>query len=501
MKMKNTLSIIAAAALMSSTLGAAEVATQADVDEIWEVLDKVETKAFTDKLNWSAEIRGRVDSFSYDMNGIGDNIGKLHVKDPLDSKAVDKSKSREAKFPQKKEWAPHYSIRGYLNMNTKLEEISFTGRLRFDHSSQGNQRLCILSPQKIGSELSASSTHKSTAFDMDRFYFDLPIFSKSVLPLIITGGILPTTGGMSSNIIENTPRRSVFPSLIFDSNVYGGIATFKLTDYIDKAYIRLVAGKGYTLNDNMFYYQCNRANIQDMDVLGAFAEFQIPMGGIENIFWMGIIQDSNIKATPFLGGDGAESKGSNTSLKYQQELGSITNYGLGLEIQKMDIPGGKLDIFAHYAISDPDGNGNCVNYTGVAGDASCNLGTAANPAPYYNSEMARGTLLEDTGSSIYAGFKYEMGYSLKTKIGYEYNQGSESWWSATQGSEDVFNKLATRGKVNEAYVIQPINKNLYVRLGYMNIQEEYTGSGWHFGTPLAKDATQENIYFLFNAYF
>ena len=497
MKLKYTLSVIAALAIMQPSLMAEDQVTQDQIDELWEVLDKVETKAFTDKLNWSAEIRGRVDSFSYDNKGIGSNIGK-----PYDASAP-KPERREMAFPQKKEWDPAYSVRGYLNMNAKLKDISFTGRLRFDHSSQGGQRLCILSPQDIGSELPASSTHKSTAFDMDRFYFDLPIFNQSAVPLIVTGGILPTTGGMSSNIIENTPRRSVFPSLIFDSNVYGGIVTAKMTDLIglDKAYIRFVGGKGYTLNDNMFYYQCNRENIQDMNVLGLFAEFQIPMGSINNIFWMGIIRDGDIKATPFLGGDGAENKGSNTALKYQQDLGSITNYGLGLEIQKMSVAGGKLDLFAHYAISDPDGNGNCVNYTDVEGDASCNIGSDANPAPYYHSEMARGTLLEDTGSSIYTGFKYEIAYSLKTQIGYEYNQGSDSWWSATQGSEDVFNKLATRGKVSEAYVIQPINRNLYVRLGYMNIQEEYTGSGWHFGTPLTKDATQENFYFLFNAYF
>ncbi len=493
MKLKYTLSAVTAAILAHTTLMAADTVSQADLDEVWEVLDKVETKAFSDKLNWSADLRGRMDNFSYDNNGIGANIGK-----PYDATAP-KNERREMAYPQVKEWEPHYSIRGYLNMNTKLEDISFTGRLRFDHSSQGNQRICILSPQDIGHDLPASSTTKFTGFDIDRFYFDLPIFSKSALPLIITGGILPTSGGMSSNIIENTPRRSVFPSLIFDSNAYGAIVTAKLTEYIDKAYIRVVGGKAYTLNDTMFYYQCNRENIQDMNVLGLFAELQLPIG-VNNIFWMGINRNGSIKATPFLGGDNAENKGSNTDIKHQKDLGSITNYGLGLEIQKMEVPGGKVDLFAHFAVSDPDGNGNCVNYTDV-NDGSCTVGADANPHPYYHSEMARGTLLTDTGNSIYTGFKYEANYSLKTQFGYEYNKGSEFWWSATQGSEDVFNKLATRGQVNEAYIIQPINKNLYVRLGYLNIKEEYTGSGWHFGTPMAKDATQQNLYFLFNAYF
>jgi len=181
----------------------------------------------------------------------------------------------------------------------------------------------------------------------------------------------------------------------------------------------------------------------------------------------------------------------------------------------MDVPGGKLDLFAHYAISNPNGNGNCVNYTDQLNSGDCNgvgvgstwtpTGTddtgLGNPDPYYHSEMARGTLLEDMGQAVYLGAKYIINYKLKTQFGYEFNKGSASWWSATQGSEDIFNKLATRGNVNEAYIIQPINKNLYVRVGYLNIEEKYTGSGWHFGTPLAKNATQEDLYFLFNAYF
>jgi len=355
---------------------ASEAVTQEQLDEVWEVLDKVETKAFTDKLNWSADLRGRVDSFTYKNNGIGNNIGK-----PYD-KTAPKAERREMAYPQAKEWDPQYSIRGYLNMNAKFEDISFVGRLRFDHSSQGDQRICILSPQDIGHELPSSSTTKATGFDIDRFYFDLPIFRKSLLPLTITGGILPTSGGMSSNIIENTPRRSVFPSLIFDSNAYGGIVTASMSQltHLDKAYIRVVAGKGYTLNDTMFYYQCNRENIQNMDILGLFAEFQIPMGGINNIFWMGINRNSNIKATPFLGGDGAENKGSNTAIKYQQALGDITNYGLGIEFQKMEVPGGKVDLFAHYAVSDPDGNGKCVNYTDIDNGAYALVANISAPA-------------------------------------------------------------------------------------------------------------------------
>ncbi len=516
---KTTLSLLAIALLSSSSLLAASTddkikQLEADNEEMWSVIEKVETKAFTDKLNMSFELRGRMDKFSYDNNGIGKNIGK-----PFDNTAKS-YKQREMNFPQEKQYDPQYSVRGLINMNAKTDEgVKFTGRIRFDHSSQGDQRLCILSPQHLGAELPASSSNKFTTFDVDRAFVDVPFMHDGVVPLTLTGGILPTTGGMSSNIIENTPRRSVFPTIMFDSNVYGGIATANLSNLLGiDTYVRAIVGKGYTLNDNMFYYQCNRENIQNNDVAGIFAELKIPLpANIDNTFWIGYNNNANIKATPFLGGAHAENKYSNTNIKYQQDLGSIANYGAGWELRAVPLGEsvGTLDLFAHYSVSDPSANGNCVNYTATDNSGDCNgvgkLAVTKDPSTisgnskavaYYDSEMARGGLLKNTGQAVYTGFKYTAPWdSYSTKFGYEFNYGSKYWWSATQGSEDIFNKIATRGNAHEVYVSQNIAKNVYVRVGYLEIDEKFTGSGWHFGKPDDKDAHQKNLYALFNAYF
>ena len=494
--MKKILSIaIITASLLQPAFAEEKYVTQDEFDEALDILDKIETKVLSNKIEWSVDLRGRVDNFKYKMNGIGDNIGK-----PYDSSAPINER-REMAFPQTLNYKPHYSVRGYLNMRAKFEDVSFTGRLRFDRSSQTNQRLCILAPQDIGKDLFSASVNKFTSFEVDKAYFDLPLFKKSKLPLIISGGILPTSGGMSSNIIENRPRGSVFPSLIFDSNVYGGIVTANLSKItgLSNAYARFVTGKAFTLRGESYYYQCNRENIQNMDVAGLFFEFKVPVAW-NNLFWVGINKNSDIKATPFMGRNQVENVGSNTKLKFQKPLGDITNYGAGIEFRKIALAGGKLDLFFHGAVSDPSPNGNCVNYTDVD-DPTCSVGGEANPNPFYHSEMGRGTLLKEKGHSFYTGFRYEIPAKLKTKIGYEFNYGDDYWWSATQGSEDVFNKLATRGDVNEFYLIQPINKHLYFRLGYLSIKEKYSGSGYHFGTPLKKDAKQENLYMLFNAYF
>lgn len=493
MKKTFLFSAVASIVLATSALHANETS---EIDEIWDVLDKVETHAMSDSLQLNFELRTRMDNFRYNNNGIGTRLSIQNAN------AVGHPEDREFAFPQEKVWSPQYSVRGFLHMKAKASDtLKFTGRLRIDHNSQGNQRICILSPQKVGAELPASSSVVPTSVDIDRAYFDWSVASYMTL----SAGVLPTTAGLSSNIIENTPRRSVFPSMIFDSNVYGGIATFAVPEFLGlkNTYVRAIAGKAYTLNTNSFFYQCNRETIQDMDVAGLFAETSLPIG-VENIVWAGLNDNMNIKAIPFLGGSGAEDKDSNTKPKTAKPLGDIINAGAGIQVKGISLFGGKLDVFAHGAISNPNANGNCVNYTdhNVSGGCKDNIGAEAQDSgnAYYTSEMARGTLLTNVGYSVYTGIRYEVA-EIKTKIGYEFNKGSAYWWSATQGSEDVFNKLATRGNVNEVYVVQPLTKGLFARVGYLRIQEQYTGSGWHFGTPLAKDATQQNIYLLLNAYF
>jgi len=479
-------------------------AAEADREELWEIAEKTETKAFSNKLSWSADLGFRIDSFSYNNKGMGSNIGK-----PYDPNAS-KPKRREMAFPQKKEWDPFYS--GTLKLAAKAQltnNTSFTGRILTNWSSQGDQRICKLSPQDIGKDLPSASSTKFRAIDVDRAYFNYRFNIDGSVPMVFSLGILPTTGGMGLNMMENKPRKSVFPSLIFDSNVQGAILTTNISDIIgmDNTYVRAIYGKGFTLDDGSFYYQCNRLNIQDMDVMGLFLETELKFLGVDNTFWVGINQNSDIKATPFLGGDSAENEGSNSKIKNQQPLGDITNYGLGIEAT--DMFDGKLDAFIHYAISDPDSNGNCVNYTSQdlsKTNPNCTgIGTKPNLNPYFDT-IAGGTLLNDKGSSIYLGFKYDTKSSWGTMFGYEFNKGDESWWSATQGSEDPYNKLSIRGTVHEAYIIQPVTSNISARIGYLRMQEDYTGSGWHFGTSDGSDshnmdALQENFYLKVNAFF
>jgi len=107
---------------------------------------------------------------------------------------------------------------------------------------------------------------------------------------------------------------------------------------------------------------------------------------------------------------------------------------------------------------------------------------------FTTADYASGTMLKKNGYALYIGTKYDLSKTLN--FGLEYNYGSKYWYGATQGAEDIYNKLATRGHVLELYTLWQFHKYLNLKLSFLTIKEEYTGSGWHFGEPAKKDARQ-----------
>jgi len=328
-------------------------------------------------------------------------------------------------------------------MSTDItDDIKFTGRMVIQHDTQNNERICILSEN-----ITASGSQANTAFDIDKAYIDYKMTSyNATIPVIYSMGILPTTGGLSSNIAEGTSRKSVFPSLMFDTNMYGGMVSADMSKItgIKDFWIRAVGGKAFTLN---------------------------------NTFYVGVSNMENIKATPYLGSATAN----DYNIKYGAPMGDIINLGTGLEIR--DVAKSGLTVFGHIAYSHPsDATDEVMDYSS-----------------FTTGGYATGGLLSEDGYAIFVGARYDM---EKISMGAEYNHGSKYWWSATQGSEDVFNKLALRGDAIELYATYSFSQAFTAKLGYYRAQENFTGSGWHFAEPAVKnDAVQENIYVTLDAKF
>ncbi len=429
-----------------------------------EIVESVESKSLIDKLYFSPEIRVRTDIFDYKNRSIS---GVDWVSE--------ESKYLEENY--EKNYDPALSARFRLNMHYNIaDETKFFGRFSIHKNSQSSEQVCILH-RGI-----AKSSSSNATFEVDKAYIDHKF--KLSNPITLSFGILPTTGGSSSNLAENRPRQSMFPSLIFDMNTYGVILTSNLKLLSDESFIRAVIAKAYTQDKDTFYYKCNREIIKNGDIVGLFFEDSIKSLG-DNTIQIGLNHINKLRATPFIGTP------SFVDLDNPESLGNITNYGLSLEFREILDSG--FTFFLNSGLSVPNPNGKTQNYR-------TNATINETPLLQKGLDYAFGEMPSNNGYSIWSGALYEF-KSSGTKLGFEYNMGSKYWFSATQGAEDVFNKLANRGSVYETYVIQPISKNIFIKGGYLAIDEKYTGSGWHFGEPYKKSGTQENIYLMLNAMF
>jgi hypothetical protein len=349
------------------------------------------------------------------------------------------------------------------------------------NSTHSNQRLCILS-HDIKSETS------SGVLAVDRAYVDYTPNKESDYAFTFSFGILPTSGGTPMQYAQNKQRNSMFPALVFNMNSYGFIGTQKLGD---DTFVRAILAKAYTMEPAYYPYQCNRENIDNANIIGLYADTKIDYFGNSLLsFGFNMLQD--LKAHPYLGPD--------VSSNDAEPLGDMLTFGLGLDLEK--VAQSNATLFLHTAISVPNANGKTDDYKIVAisgiQDLSDGL-TQDGSVGFTTADYASGEMLGSNGYSIYVGAKYDINTAFN--VGAEYNYGSKYWFSATQGAQDMYNKLATRGEVFEVYGTWRLNKYLSTKLGFMQIHEDYTGSGWHFGEPAKKDATQSVSYLRVDAKF
>ncbi len=90
---------------------------------------------------------------------------------------------------------------------------------------------------------------------------------------------------------------------------------------------------------------------------------------------------------------------------------------------------------------------------------------------------------EQTGSMYYLGARYNFN-SDKTKLGLEYNHGSQYWFNFSPSQDDIIApKTSTRGSVWEAYVTHRINRKFVMKVAFITYDYDYSGSGWHLGEP------------------
>jgi hypothetical protein len=176
-------------------------------------------------------------------------------------------------------------------------------------------------------------------------------------------------------------------------------------------------------------------------------------------------------------------------LDLPDSLGSF--WKLTFLVQSKRFLGSMVDWFAGFSYMETNSNGNVAQYR-------------VGPTPF----KASFGLMNADGEGDRSARGYHLGIRLNLpwnvlnnpKFGIEYNNGSRYWWGLNTGSEDPINKLDNRGYAWDFYWIQPINDNLFARVGYTFVKKQYGGM-WYMGEAFRTHQRISNLYILLDAKF
>lgn len=457
-----------------------------DISEIYDTLDEVETAALLDLVNFGAEVRVRMDNYR-----VKNYVGSYFDLNPFSSTYQSWVGASAADERNDSNWSSRFRV----NMDSDVSKtIKFAGRLALRKNWADSTGVFMSTDNNR-----AHSSDGTTDLKVDRFYIDwTPEF---YTPVSISFGRLPTSDGPPFEFKEDRQRQSIYPALIFDGEPDGIVVTAGLERYLDLKnsglrYFYAMAVQYDEDQISMNYLDSVwKDTYDDNRVQALFFETEVP-GFRDSLLVLSYVPAKNIlMQSPYSAAGSAESV---------DNLGDINLYGI--HIQVPNLWGSGLDVFASYAQNENEPNGNTIDY----GGANFGLFSGA-PSPMPNLAVDGAPTKSTTGKAAYAGVRYELPIiSLnRPKIGLEYNRGNKYWFSFTPGTDDIFNRLATRGEAIDFYYLQPFNKNLYMRAGYTKITYDYTGSGMPFGQPLdyvkdlgmSEEPEFHNFYVLLDARF
>ena len=316
-------------------------------------------------------------------------------------------------------------------------------------------------------------------------------------PVWFSVGRRPSTNGATSNLRLNNerPGNGGTPALLvdyaFDGMTIGWAPDIEM---LPGAYAKICYGRGFDSG-----IQTPNNSIKDTDMLGVAI---IPVDTDPLRVWLQWNRGFSIFDYPVMNNTAFGNTAPSTN------LGDIDWYGAGAMSTLKNIGPGTLNIFADFGLSVTHPNDSVSANAGFEGLMT---------GQFFDQEAPS----SKTGWATYLGVRYDL--PSKTKIGLEYNHGSENWITFAPAADDMWtSKLGTRGDVYEAYVIQeldlkPISSYLskaFFKVGYQYYNFEYTGSNNWVGAPvkissiqptdlmlLAPMKTAQDIYATFEVHF
>jgi len=409
----------------------AQIENSEAIEDVSDFAEDVETNTLKDKLEFGLGFMTNLDNFS-------------------------KTYANNRKVSSSNVW----SNKLMLNIKADItKDMNFYGRLSmFKYWGTNNIHPYTYYDNMQGRVPSDSSLY------VERAYINWFLLRDNYIPISLTIGRQPSSDGPSNQFKNNTVRKGTYSSLLYDGAADGLVITSNLSKLLKDTYLRVGYAKGYGYNEssqnvgNAFVGASNN-DIKDTNIFGVFLDTTIP--NVKKSFvQLSYSKMLDIVACPL-----------DTNTLNNKNIGDVDFYGAMVEFTNLN--DSNVDLFAQYghSVSRPNGKG-YLQYGGLLGDSSDKS--------------------KKSGDAFWLGSRYAFGDKKQFKLGLEYNYGSKNWINLTQGSFDIYNKLSTRGDVYEAYLMYVVNRYANIRLGYINVNYDYTGSGWFVGESKKINSAMNN---------
>ena len=361
-----------------------------------------------------------------------------------------------------------YTSRLRLQMHAAVgKDVTFDGRLGMYKTWGDSTAVQVFngSPTSIGWDGTTVGVPNSDILRVERAYFTWTNIGGT--PTYMSIGRRPSTDGVPLNYRNDEPRGGTPLGSLINYQFDGITAGWHITDY---STLRLCYGLGYESGWGNGDVLSSRNKLEDAQFLGLnwdiidrpdmFIQATVARAFNVTDGFNGLVV---MTKDPLTGNDTK----SNAVLRYSPTVNI-----------------GDIDL-ASIVLTRRDGP---VDWFVTANYMSSNPTSATTPFGGMFADPF--TVPEDhSGSMYYVGARYSLPNDA-TKVGVEYNHGSEYWFNFALDEDDIVApKTATRGDVWELYVTHRINPHFIVKAGYLNYKFDYSGSGWLLGAPKSLDGT------------
>ncbi|MCP3175892.1 DUF3373 domain-containing protein [Desulfuromonas sp. KJ2020] len=482
-----------------------------EVDYLSGRVDKTEKHTALDRIEFSGDLRAKADTLHYsdvawspgmmvDMTGVPGMPPVVVPVSMLTGNPVIPG-MMPAVAPEKGDLDNDilYTTRLRLNMKAKVyDNVNFSGRLSMYKNWGDSTGVKVFdSWDSFTMDGTHSGNTTSDSLFVERAYFDWSHIGGSNFYLSI--GRRPSTYGPPTQYRENELRGGTPSGHLVNFNFDGVTIGYNLSELtgIEGQTIRFCYGQGFESQyGNGELFTRNDFNTEDthlgginFDILNdgtnflqltAFAALDVVDGFKGTFAFPSQFVDlftTNIAA------DTAMFPNMNFVVRYQPTtvVGDMFLGGLGYAREEMN----DVKYFASLGWTRLDPNGKAGMFGGMASDAVFSA-TTGEIVGVTNTDAK-------DGYGVYAGVQVPAPLG---KFGLEYNFGSKYWTPFTQAQDDVAgSKLATRGHAGEAYYIFDINPNMFIKVGGIYYDYEYTGSGSPVGAPQKVDSVLDGTAF------